>query len=127
MSNTFNNNVEALFGKMEGFVSSKTVVGTPVYVGDIVLLPLVDVAFAMGAGNMNKSEDQKATDNGGGGMGGRIAPSAVIIVQNGNVQMVNVKNQDSLNKLIDMAPGLLAKLNLDGIFGKKEDEKEETE
>ncbi len=119
MSENFNSNVNALFNKMEGFISTKTVVGEPVQVGDIILLPLIDVNFGMGVGAMDS--DQKETDKnkkeiGGGGIGAKISPSAVVVINGGNIQLVNVKNQDSLNKLIDMVPGVLSKFN----FGKKD-------
>ena len=32
------------------------------------------------------------------------------MIHKGETQLINIKNQDSLNKLIDMAPGLLSKL-----------------
>ena len=40
---------------------------------------------------------------------------------------MNIKNQDAVNKLIDMAPGIASKLNFGTIFGKgtKEEVKKE--
>lgn len=117
MSNTFNSNVEALLGKLENFASTKTVVGEPVYLNDIILLPLIEISFAVGAGVMDDEKDvgKDKRERVGGGMGGKITPSAVIVINEGNVQLVNVKNQDSLNKLIDLFPGVLSKFN----FNKK--------
>ena len=40
----------SLFDGMEGFLTSKTVVGEPIYIKDTIILPLVDVSFGMGAG-----------------------------------------------------------------------------
>ena len=48
--NDFNSSVGALLKGLEGFVSSKTVVGDPVKVNDAVILPLVDMKFGIGAG-----------------------------------------------------------------------------
>lgn len=48
--NTFQTTVESLMKGMDGFVSSKTVVGEPIQVGETIILPLVDVSFGMGAG-----------------------------------------------------------------------------
>ena len=31
--------------------------------------------------------------------------------------MINIKNQDAVNKLIDMAPGIVNKLNFGAVFG----------
>ena len=62
-----------------------------------------------------------------GGMGAKITPSAVLVIQNGNVQMINIKNQDAVNKLIDMAPGIASKLNFGAIFGKRNENKQPKE
>ena len=49
-NNQFIASMESLINGMEGFLSSKTVIGQPVTVGDAQILPLVDVSFGMGAG-----------------------------------------------------------------------------
>ena len=45
--NNFNATVAALFNGIDGVVSSKTVVGDAIQVGDITIIPLVDVSFAL--------------------------------------------------------------------------------
>ena len=40
----FNETVDSLFQGIEGFMTSKTVVGDPIYVKDTIILPLVDVS-----------------------------------------------------------------------------------
>ena len=123
MGSALSGNLEVLFGKMESFVSSKTVVGDPVQIGGVIIVPLVDVAFGMAAGASENAEDEKKAkkDASAGGIGGKITPSAVLVIMNDTVQLVNVKNTDSVNKLIDMVPGILSKLNLGSLFGKKDD------
>ena len=77
--NNFQSTVESLFKGMDSFITTKTVVGDAITVGDTILLPLVDVSFGVGAGAF--SGDKK--NNGGGGMGGKISPSAVLVISNG--------------------------------------------
>lgn len=101
--NSFNSTVESLFKGMDSFITTKTVVGDAIHVGDIIILPLVEVTFGVGAGAT--SEDRK--NNGGGGMGGKIIPSSVLVIQNGSAKLVNVKNQDGLNKILDMVPDFI--------------------
>ena len=48
--NKFNSTVSALFNGMDSVISSKTVVGDAIHIGDTIILPLVDVSFAVGAG-----------------------------------------------------------------------------
>ena len=38
-------------------------------------------------------------DRTGGGIGGKITPSAVIVIQDGKTKLVNIKNQDTITKL----------------------------
>ena len=71
--NNFKGTVEALFHGMDGVVSSKTVVGEAIHIGDTIILPLVDVSFAVGAGAFNADKKEK----GAGGIGGKMTPSAV--------------------------------------------------
>ena len=42
---SFNSVVNSLLSGMEGFLSSKTVVGEPVVVKDTIIIPFVDVSF----------------------------------------------------------------------------------
>ena len=42
-------------------------------------------------------------------MGGRIQPSAVLVIQNGSTRLVNVKNQDGITKILDMVPEFVDK------------------
>lgn len=106
--NTFNQTVESLFKGMDSFLTTKTVVGDAVKFDDgTIILPLVDVSFGVGAGAF--AQEDKKKNNGGGGMGGRIQPSAVLVIQNGTTKLVNIKNQDSLTKLLDMVPDFLDK------------------
>ena len=104
-NNNFQSTVESLFKGMDSFISTKTVVGDAITVGDTIILPLVDVTFGVGAGAF--SGEKK--NNGGGGMGGKISPSAVLVISGGVTKLVNIKNQDGLTKILDMVPDFLNK------------------
>ena len=122
MAKQLNESLEVLFNKVEDLVSTKTIVGDAVIIGGLTLLPLIEVSVGVAAGAKDSGSQSAA-----GGMGAKITPSAVLVIQNGSVQMVNIKNQDAVNKLIDMAPGIAQKLNFGAIFGKsQEKEREET-
>ena len=103
--NTFHATVESLFKGMDSFITTKTVVGDAVHIGDTIILPLVDVSFGVGAGIFTG----KDKNNGGGGMGGKIMPSAVLVIANGTRKLVNVKNQDGITKILDMVPDFVNK------------------
>lgn len=103
--NNFKGTVEALFSGIDGVISSKTVVGDAIHIGDTILLPLVDVSFAIGAGAFNADKKEK----GAGGVGGKMTPCAVLVIQNGHTKLVNVKNQDTITKILDMVPDVVDK------------------
>ncbi len=105
--NSFQSTVSSLFQGMDGFITSKTVVGDAVKFDDgTIILPLVDVSFGVAAGAFAESGKK---ENGAGGMGGKIQPSAVLLIKDGQTKLVNVKNQDSITKILDMVPDLLDK------------------
>ena len=121
-------NLHELFSKLEEFVSTKTVVGEPTHIGDVILIPLVDVSFGMGTAMVANTEEDAGKkggrDGGGGALGAKMTPSAVVVISGGTVQLVNIKNQESVNKVLDMIPGILSKFNLSSLFKKKDDEPE---
>ena len=109
--NDFNETVASLFKGMDSFLSAKTVVGEAVHVNDTIILPLVDVSFGVGAGAF--AGDKK--NNAGGGMGGKMSPSAVLVIQNGATKLVNIKNQDTVTKILDLVPDVVDRIT--GKFG----------
>ena len=121
MGANVNDSIEALCNKLGEFISSKTVVGEAVTVGEVTLIPLIEVTFGMGAGGGNQSSNKNGC---GGGMGAKVTPNAVIAIIKGNVQLINIKNQDALNKIIDLAPAIANKLNFSSAFNKMKKENE---
>ena len=107
--NNFKGTVDALFHGMDGVVSSKTVVGEAIHINDTIILPLVDVSFAVGAGAFNAEKKER----GAGGIGGKMTPCAVLVIQNGHTRLVNIKNQDTITKILDMVPDVIDKFTGD--------------
>ena len=117
--NQFQGVVESLLKGMDTVLSTKTVVGEATKIGDTIILPLVDVSFGVGAGAGNNN--QKGTGSGAGGMGGKMTPSAVLVIKDGNTKLVNIKNQNTTNKILDMIPDLIDKFASKSNNGKSED------
>ena len=101
--------VESLLKGMDTVLSTKTVVGEATQIGDTIILPLVDVSFGVGAGSGSNST--KGSGSGVGGMGGKMTPSAVLVIKDGTTKLVNIKNQNTVNKLIDMVPDVMDKIS----------------
>ena len=114
--NSFKGTVESLFKGVDGMISSKTVVGDAIHIGDTIILPLVDVSFGLGAGAFSSDEKER----GAGGIGGKMTPCAVLVIQDGKTKLVNIKNQDTITKILDMVPDVVDRFT-------KGDEEEMTE
>lgn len=104
--NNFNGVIESLMKGMNTVLSTKTVVGEATQLGDTIILPLVDVSFGVGAGAT--AGDKK--NGGGGGFSGKMTPSAVLVIKNGSTKLVNIKNQNTMTKVLDMIPDIVDKI-----------------
>lgn len=94
-----------LINEMEGFVSTKTVVGEPIHMDGTIILPLVDVSLGAAAG----AREKEKAGGIGGGVGAKLSPSAVLVIKEGQARLVNIKQQDTLTKVLDMIPDLIDK------------------
>jgi len=121
-NNHFLDNAEAVFKGMNTFLTTKTVVGEPIIVGDTTIVPLVDVSCGMAAGTF----DNTSKSNGGGGMSAKISPTAMLIIQEGRTKVVNIKNQDAITRLLDMIPDLVNKITNKSDVDKETTKKAET-
>ena len=104
--NQFQETINSLFQGMDSFIASKTVIGEAITLGDTIILPLIEVSFGVAASA--KLEDKKS--GGGGGLGGKMTPSAVLVIREGSTRLVSVKQQDGVSKVLDMIPELVDKL-----------------
>ena len=57
--NSFSSTVASLFKGMDSFITTKTVVGDAVHIGDTIILPLVDVSFGVGAGAFSDEKEEQ--------------------------------------------------------------------
>ena len=122
MAVDFNQTVGSLFKGMDALLTTKTVVGEPTHIGDTIILPLVDVNFGVAAGAFGKDGNKNSA---GGGMGGKMSPSAVLVIQDGKAKMISVGGQDTVGKIIDMVPEVVDKIaNMAGKAPKKENQEE---
>lgn len=97
--------LDTLLNGMDGFISSKSVIGEPIIVGDTTLVPLVDVSFAVGAGAGSES----GKNTGCGGIGGKMTPNSVLMIQGGHARLISVKKQDGFTKIMDLIPDLVSR------------------
>jgi len=118
-------NVHNLLGvsmdKIKEMVDVNTVVGNPIEVGGVTIIPVSRVTYGFAAGGSdipNKASNQ--VFGGGSGASVNVTPVAFLVVQNGNVKMIPVNaNPDMLDRAISMVPDVVDKVV--GVFKKDEE------
>lgn len=116
-----NEKIKSMFDKLENFLRTETVVGNPITIGEVTLIPIIEIAFGLGSG-ASSSKDSKGMDGSGGGVGAgaKITPNAMMVIKGEEVSVIPLKNRDSLEKVLEMVPDILSRFT-----PKKEKEKEE--
>lgn len=101
----FNASVRELLSGLDGFVSSKSVTGEPITVGDTVIIPFMDIQLGLGAGAYGRKGSGT-----GGAVGAKIMPSAVLILSGGTSKLISIKDQDTALRVLDMIPEVVDRL-----------------
>jgi uncharacterized spore protein YtfJ len=111
--------IKTALDQMQYIAKTETVVGEPIVVGKVTLIPVSKVSIGFAAGGAGK-DDKCATGAGTGG-GINITPVAFISIIEGRVQVHPVSPDDPfLSRIIEMAPEAVKKVSE---FFKKRDEK----
>ena len=119
--NNFQASVRELLSGLDGFVSTRSVVGEPIRMGEATLIPLMDIQIGVGAGSYGGKSAGSA-----GGLGATIKPSSMLLLQDGKVKLIRITNEETVMKVIDAIPEVIDRVK--GAFmktDKKGDEKAE--
>ncbi len=105
------NIMDSTMNNLHAMVDADTIVGSPISVGDITLIPVSKVAFGLATGGSDfPSKNQQGLFGGGGGAGVTITPIAFMAITGSTVKMLPIYNEvTSIEKAIDMAPEILEK------------------
>ncbi len=111
--------------EIEKVLTTKTVVGEPMTVEGVTLIPLISVGFGFGAGGgTGRGEAKQKGEGAGGGTGGGawVRPVAVVIIDKEGVRIETVRRGLSamVEKMSDTVPKVV-----DKIMEKKEERKKE--
>ena len=100
-----------LFEKLEKFIRTETVVGEPIQVGSITMVPIISVMFGVGGGE-GSGKDNKGNDGsgGGGGAGCKISPNAILVIKNDELSVVPLTSRGSLERIAEMVPEIMSKV-----------------
>lgn len=112
--------------KIHEIVDTNTIVGQPIHTPDgVTLIPIsrVNIGFGTGGGEYGKAQPQSF--GGGGGAGVKIDPVAFLVIKDGitRVLPVAIPPASTVDRIIDMVPDLVDKV--EAFIDKKKEEKEE--
>ena len=103
------NIMDVTMDKLRAMVDANTIIGDPIVVDGVTLIPVSKVSFGLATGGSDfPSKTQSGLFGGGGGAGVTVSPVAFIAVSDGNVRMMPVYNElSSFDKAMAMAPDVL--------------------
>ncbi len=111
--------MDTTMDKLRTMVDADTIIGTPIVVGNVTLLPISRVSFGLATGGSDfPSKSGQELFGGGGGAGVTVNPVAFICINGDNVHMMPVYSEmNTIDKAINMAPELIDKIK--SLFDKK--------
>jgi sporulation protein YtfJ len=102
--------IKTLLGEFQQIVKTETVVGEPVIVGEVTIIPVSKVSFGFGAGGSGGKGEKSGGGSGTGG-GATLEPLAFLVVKDGKVQLLPLKEKEgTFEKLLELAPDLYSKV-----------------
>lgn len=135
MEHPIENLMHITMDSIQGMIDVNTIIGDPIQMSNnTVIIPISKVSFGFASGGSefkgetideyNKKDKDEQIQyrlpfGGGAGAGVTIKPVAFLILQSGQVKLINVEHENSIDKILDYVPDLLEKMNK--MFEKKLD------
>lgn len=113
-------------GEIEKILTTRTIVGEPITIGEVILIPLISIGFGFGAGGgSGKGEAKQKGEGAGSGTGGGawVRPSAVIIIEKDNVRLESVKGglSSAIQSIGESVPKMVENITEKVVNRKKEE------
>ena len=98
--------------KLRTMVDADVIIGSPITVGRVTLIPVSKASFGMATGGSDfPSKSGGELFGGGGGAGVTVTPIAFIAVNGDSVRMMPVyNNMNTVDKALNMTPDLIDKV-----------------
>ena len=117
MSQNLPNMLQDTISKIREMVDVNNVIGEPIVVGDVTIIPVSKVSVGFGGGGsdfVSKNPNKQDTPFGGGVGGGvKVTPICFLIVKDGNVRMMLVAApaNTTADRIVEMVPDTLDKIS----------------
>ena len=108
------NMLQDTISKIREMVDVNNVIGEPIVVGDVTIVPVSKVSVGFGGGGADYAKNAASGEPFGGGVGGgvKVTPICFLIVKDGNVRMmpVAVAANTTADRIVEMVPDTLDKI-----------------
>lgn len=104
------NLIGAVLAQIKDIVKTETVVGEPITVQDVVLVPVSRVSLGFGA--FGGKTDRESGDAEGTGGGVLVDPIAFIVIRKDQVNLITLRDEAAtgVGKIIDMIPDVVERV-----------------
>ncbi len=114
--------IASSIGKIHELSDADTIIGEPIKVDEnITIIPVSKISYGFAAGGSDlPSKSDKELFGGGSGAGMSIQPLAFIVINNGEIKLLELGSGNSpANAIVSAVPELITKIQ--GMFSKKKD------
>ena len=114
MSKNLPNMLQDTISKIREMVDVNNVIGDPITVGDVTIVPVSKVSVGFGGGGRDYVTNVGTNEPFGGGVGGgvKVTPICFLVIKEGNVRMMPVAAPASTtaDRIVEMVPDTLDKI-----------------
>ena len=116
MSKNLPNMLNETIAKIREMVDSNNVIGEPIVVGDVTIVPVSKISVGFGGGGSDfAAKATVKTEPFGGGVGGgvKVTPICFLVIKDGNVRMMPVATpaNTTADRIVEMVPDTLDKIS----------------
>ena len=123
MAENISNIMGVTMEKIRSLVDSQTIIGDPITVNDLTIIPVSKVSFGLASGGSDFPNKQTsgAMFGGGGGAGATVTPVLFLVVKGNEVKLLNANDTATpIEKAVSAVPGVIETIT--SIFKKNKEE-----
>ena len=113
MAHIVNELMDSSMQNLRDLVDVNTIIGDPIEVGNVTIIPISKVSFGfVTAGSDIPSQKAGQPFGGGNGSGVTINPLAFLVINNGEVQLLQMAtSNNTADKIVNMVPEVMDKVS----------------
>ncbi len=113
MPDKISNIMQVTMEKIRSVVDSETIVGDPITVNDMTIIPVSKLTFGVASGGSDfpSKKTEGAFFGGGSGIGAAVQPVAFLVIKGNEVKMLNVGEETTpVERVITSMPETVEKI-----------------